>query len=90
MSLSISLFSSPCQSTCSDHTKFSMVPGTKHVCSRISGLGWNAILLDLHISTFIQQRFMKLPLCAGTVLGFGVTIVKVADSAFSQDPCSSQ
>lgn len=33
---------------------------------------------------------MKHLLCAGTILGFGVTIVKVADTDFSQGLCSSQ
>lgn len=64
-------FSSPCHSACSNHTEFSTVPGTSRSVSLLVVLVRMPFFLISHISTFIQQKCMKHPLCAGTVLGAG-------------------
>lgn len=64
-------FSSPCRSACSNHTKFSTVPGTSRSVSILVVLVRMPFFLISHISTFIQPKCMKLPLCAGTLLGSG-------------------
>lgn len=62
--------SSPCHSTFSNLTEFSMAPGKSHVWSISAVLAGMSFSLISHISTIIQWRFVKLLQCARHCSGF--------------------